>query len=56
MQLLRIEGTPNEQWIHKNDAVFMSYQISCKYKLSSGQKCSRHSATSNYQQEMDFYL
>lgn len=48
----------NEQRIDSpvnGDAVFTSYRISCKYKLSSGCKHSRHSAPSNYQQDMDLH-
>lgn len=40
----------------KCDAVFTSYQISCKYKLSSGRNHSRHSARGNYQQDMSFFF
>lgn len=50
--------TANEQWIDSSansDAVFTSYRISCKYKLSSGSKRSRHSAPSNYQQDTDLH-
>ena len=59
MHWLGTEVTVNEHWRESSansDAVFMSYQISCKYKLSSGRNCSRHSARGNYQQDMGFFI
>lgn len=54
-----MEVTANEQCLTssaKSVAGFMSHQISCKYKLSSGRNHLCHSDRGNYQQDTGFFL